>query len=100
MVTIAKPSGTSGPPYVVTVKKKVRKKLGTLPVAVRERFLALLNDLSSAGAIQPSWMNYSQLGNNNFHCHLGYHHVACWHWENGTINIEVYYVGSREGAPY
>lgn len=99
MVTIAKSSEASGPPYVVMVKKKVRKRLGALPLAVQERFLALVNDLTLSGPIQPSWMN-SQLGNNNFHCHLGYHHVACWHWENGTITIEVYYVGSREGAPY
>ena len=31
---------------------------------------------------------------------LSYHHVACWYNENGTYKVEVYYVGSRESAPY
>jgi hypothetical protein len=26
--------------------------------------------------------------------------VACWRWEKGEIEIEVYYAGSREKAPY
>lgn len=29
-----------------------------------------------------------------------YYHVACWYNENGTYKVEVYYVGSRESAPY
>ena len=63
-------------------------------------FLELVGDLKESEPVQTSWMNYSQLANGTYHCHLGYHHVACWRCENGTITIEVYYVGSREGAPY
>ena len=29
-----------------------------------------------------------------------YRHVACWTCRKGEIEIEVYYVGSREKAPY
>lgn len=86
--------------YAVIVKKKVDKGLQFLPSSVRERFLFLLHDLENKGPVQPSWMNYSQLGNGDYHCHLNYHYVACWHCENESIIIEVYYVGSREGAPY
>ena len=31
---------------------------------------------------------------------LTYRHVACWTFRKGEIEIEVYYVGSREKAPY
>ena len=32
--------------------------------------------------------------------HLNYRYVACWNYRQGKIEIEVYYVGSREKAPY
>jgi hypothetical protein len=35
-----------------------------------------------------------------YHCHLSYRYVACWTWRKKEIVIEVYYVGSRENAPY
>ena len=35
---------------------------------------------------------------NEYHCHLSYHWVACWRHEKETIEIEVYYAGSRENA--
>ena len=86
--------------YAVVVKKKVAKGLKLLPENVRDRFAFLLHDLKYGGPVQPSWMNYWQLGGGDYHCHLTYHYVACWHCENESITIEVYYVGSREGAPY
>ncbi len=49
---------------------------------------------------QPSWPNYSPLGEDNYHCHLKYRWVACWKWFKDTIEIEVYYVGSRSKTPY
>ena len=86
--------------YTVIVKKKVLKGMRYLPAGVVSKYLALQHDLEVSGPVQPSWPNYSQLGDGSYHCHLDYHHVACWRNENGTITIEVYYVGSREGAPY
>ena len=47
-----------------------------------------------AGAIFPLWEMIF------FHCHLNYRYVACWTHRQGEIEIEVYYVGSREKAPY
>jgi len=43
--------------------------------------------------------NYSMLGNGKYHCHLNFSYVACWTYEQETITIEVYYVGSLENAP-
>ena len=86
--------------YTVIVKRKIMRDMRKLPLNVQQLFLRLRNDLASSGPVQPSWMNYSMLSDGNYHCHLGYHHVACWRCEEGTITIEVYYVGSRESAPY
>jgi mRNA-degrading endonuclease RelE of RelBE toxin-antitoxin system len=86
--------------WKVSVKKKQLKKLDKLPSKVKEIFLALETDLIFNGPEQPTWKNYSKLEKNKYHCHLNYHYVACWTAEKETITIEVYYVGSREKAPY
>lgn len=86
--------------YEVRIKKKAEKNLGRLPVEVRQLFFLLVENLKESGPIQRDWRNFSKLGGNEYHCHLNYSHVACWTWEKNTIEIEVYYVGSREKAPY
>ena len=60
----------------------------------------LINDLHDKGTVQDSWSNYSKIGKTDYHCHLDYSWVACWSHEKDTIEIEVYYAGSRENAPY
>lgn len=86
--------------YNVIYKRKIARDLLKLPLSVRHKFLALQKDLAEKGPMQPGWMNYRKLSDTTYHCHLDYHHVACWRNNNGTIEIEVYYVGSRESAPY
>lgn len=86
--------------YQVKVKKKELKKLPKLPPLVQEKFLFLIQDLMEKGPVQAEWPNYSKLGKDKYHCHLNYSYVACWTHEKETISIEVYYVGSRQSAPY
>ena len=86
--------------YKVLIKKSELKSLDTLPTGVQEKFGFLIQDLVEKGPLQPAWPNYSKLGKDKFHCHLNYSYVACWTHEKGTISIEVYYVGSRQNAPY
>lgn len=86
--------------YEIKVKKKIRRQIEKLPSDIIATFHRLVADLMSDGPVQVSWPNYSKLSPNTFHCHLSYHYVACWRFEKGTITIEVYYVGSRENAPY
>lgn len=86
--------------WTVKIKKKQLKNLSKLPAKVQELFIALENDLVFDGPEQPSWKNYSKLGTDKYHCHLNYRYVACWTAKKETITIEVYYVGSREKAPY
>ena len=86
--------------YQVKIKNKVLKKLPKLPELVQTKLALLLLDLQNTGPIQPQWQNYSRLGNEKYHCHLGRSWVACWENKNNQLVIEVYYVGSRENAPY
>jgi len=86
--------------YEVRIKKKALKNLDRLPLDVRQIFFLLVEDLRQNGPIRRNWRNFSKLGGNEYHCHLTYSYVACWTWEKGSIEIEVYYAGSREKAPY
>ncbi len=86
--------------YQVRIKKQELKKLPKLPLLIQEKFRFLIQDLIEKGPVQAEWSNYSKLGKDKYHCHLNYSYVACWTFEKETISIEVYYVGSRENAPY
>lgn len=86
--------------FEVLINKRSNKQLRKLPQKVQDKFWVLVGDLERSGPCQPGWPNYSPLGENEYHCHLGYSWVACWKHEKGSVQIYVYYVGSREGAPY
>jgi hypothetical protein len=86
--------------YRVTVKKSALKKIAKAPGSVQVLFDELTDDLENRGPVQPEWPNYSALGKETYHCHLNYSWVACWYCESESIEIEVYYAGSREDAPY
>ncbi len=86
--------------YEVRIKTKVAHGLEKLPADVQKLLFLLMADLQTDGPIQKSWRNFSPLGKDRYHCHLNYRYVACWTCRNNEIVIEVYYVGSREKAPY
>ena len=113
--------------YVVTMKRRVERRAAKMPVRERELLTELIDDLEDFGPVQPGWKNYSVLSATEYHCHLSYHWVACWRLplppearetvqldqaagqetdgdqterEEKIIEIEVYYAGSREDAPY
>jgi len=86
--------------YKVLVKNHALKKIAKSPDSVKILFDELMIDLAKVGPIQKEWPNYSKLGHGKFHCHLCYSWVACWSCESNSIEIEVYYAGSREDAPY
>jgi mRNA-degrading endonuclease RelE of RelBE toxin-antitoxin system len=86
--------------YGIRIKRKVERGLRKLPSDVQKLLYLLIADLQTDGPIQNSWSNFSPLGQDRYHCHLNYRYVACWTCRKGEIVIEVYYVGSREKAPY
>ncbi len=86
--------------YNVVIKKRVLKTLRKLPVKIQKKFSWLIDDLRDKIPIQEKWPNYNKIGKTDYHYHLDYSWVACWSHEKDTIEIEVYYAGSRENAPY
>ncbi len=84
----------------VIIKKKVLKNLSKMPLPVQRKLKMLIHDLELHGLFQPTWPNYGKLSPEEHHCHLGYKWVACWRPRHGDVEIEVYYAGSREDAPY
>ena len=87
--------------WTIKIKRKLEREIIALPINVQLKFAVLQNDLRVGGPEQPSWSNYSKLGVGKYHCHLTHHYVACWKMISETeLELEVYYVGSRENAPY
>ena len=71
-----------------------------MPAREQKWFANLVEDLERKGTIRSEWPNFSKLGEQKYHCHLGYSRVMCWHAEESVLEIEVYYAGSGEEAPY
>ncbi len=86
--------------YRVVQKKKILKAVLKMPKEQQLLYATLIKDLRIKGVIQKQWPNFSILGKNKYHCHLSYHWVACWQETIKGIELEVYYAGSRENAPY
>jgi mRNA-degrading endonuclease RelE of RelBE toxin-antitoxin system len=86
--------------YKVRIQKRVEKQIRKLRLIEKKKFVQLLDDLREFGPERKEWKNYSKLSDNEYHCHLSYNWVACWRRRKELLVIEVYYVGSRENAPY
>jgi len=89
--------------YEVRIKKKGFKNIQKMPKARQKDFFDLINELRMNGPIQKGWPNFSPLDvkKTKFHSHLDYRWVVCWKvLPEGILEIEVYYAGSRENAPY
>jgi hypothetical protein len=80
------------------------KKSGQKRPSITSLIDLLMLELSEEGPVRKNWPHYGKLSQNVHHCHLKRGHptyVACWI----TINekekqIEVFYVGTHENAPY
>lgn len=89
--------------YKVRIKEKILKKVRKMPKARQKDLFDLIEDLKETGPIQKGWPNFSPLNKekSTFHCHLNYRWVACWKiLPDKSMELEVYYVGSREKSPY
>ena len=87
--------------YSILISPKAKKSLRRLPADIVERFYLLTRVLEQKGPTGPYMMrNYSKLSATEYHCHLTYSYVVCWRHEGRNLVVEVYYVGSRESAPY
>lgn len=84
----------------VFFRRKVEKRVMKMPRTEQILFANLIEDLRRKGPIRREWRNFSKLSENEYHCHLSYSWVACWRGQDEETEIEVYYAGSREKAPY
>jgi hypothetical protein len=79
------------------------KKNGSRP-SVNDIIDLLVLDLIRDGPERFDWPHYSALSKTSYHCHLKKGkptYVACWAVLDEKLKqIEIYYVGTHEGAPY
>ena len=89
----------AGPEWNVRLSNKAEKARHELPNRIQHIIDELKADLRVYGPrAGPKWRQ-QRLENGDFHCHLTYRYVATWRVV-GERDIEIRYVGSREGAPY
>lgn len=88
-----------------TARKQYKKlsRSGSKPF-INDVIDLLVLDLQIRGPTLFDWPHFSSLEKGHFHCHLrrgSPTYVACWRiLDKQTKQIEVYYVGTHEGAPY
>jgi mRNA-degrading endonuclease RelE of RelBE toxin-antitoxin system len=87
--------------WKVGFTRKAEKQVSKLPQKQRDFLELLVIDIQANGPVRTDWQNYSKLGPGEHHCHLSFRYVACWRVIDDRVQIvEVYYAGTREGAPY
>ncbi len=89
---------------------KIRKCIEKLPPAARSQAAFLIKEMEIHGPYQKSWPHYSPLSKKpgilegSHHCHIKSGrptYVVCWRIADKKFKkIEVFYVGTHEGAPY
>jgi hypothetical protein len=82
---------------------KQLKRSGSRP-SINDVIDFLVLDLQKNGPLVSRWPNFGPLEKDEFHCHLRNGkptYIACWKIiDKQAKQIEVYYVGTHEGAPY
>jgi hypothetical protein len=90
--------------WSVSESRKALKQKDKLPEEIQTLLVLLEKEIEVLGPVRGNWPNYSKLGKDLHHCHLRNGrptYVACWEVTSKEIKlVEVYYVGTREKAPY
>ena len=89
--------------YEVIITKQMLKKMKGLPRSVKEKLVVLITEIEKNGPVRGNWKNYGKLSPTEHHCHLKSGrptYVVCWRTKVLKVEIEVYYVGTHEKAPY
>ena len=92
--------------WTVEITSKSRKQIERLSEQVRLAYLVLAKELETSGPYRNNWKHFGKLREtrNAYHCHLVSGrptYVTCWEIKDKNIHLlEIYYVGTHEGAPY
>ncbi len=81
-------------------RRKIERRVSKMPMKQQKLLANLVEDLEMKGPLRTEWPGFGKLKGNEYHCHLSHSWVACWRETETGIEIEVYYAGSREDAPY
>ncbi len=101
----------SGPTWEVAISGRAQRESSRLPKEVQMALSFLVKEMELCGPkLSRSWKNFGPLKkdpgipDNAYHCHLKKGrptYVACWFIVNKMERqIEVFYVGTHENAPY
>ena len=90
--------------WKISLTKKAQKQLEKLPEEVQQIFGLLFREMEVAGPYRQNWKNYGKLQGEKYHCHVKSGkptYVVCWEiTDKKSKQVEVYYVGTHEKAPY
>ncbi len=90
--------------WTVELTNRTYRQRDKLPDKIRALLDKLFKEIEISGPIRKNWKNFSRLLKDEYHCHVkdgNPSYVACWKVVNKKNQIvEVYYVGTRENAPY
>jgi hypothetical protein len=90
----------------VLLTSRAEKHLSRLPTGVCDSFILLAKEIEEGVPIRGNWRNFSRLdraGKIVYHCHIKSGrptYVACWKVDKKLKQVEIYYVGTHEKAPY
>jgi hypothetical protein len=94
--------------WSITFTRAAVKGLHRMPERVQLAMAALVVELEVAGPALHGrgWKNFGKLKGraDEYHCHIVSGrptYVACWRHKRSSVrNVEVFYVGTHEKAPY
>lgn len=90
--------------WTVNIVGQAKKADKNLSKEAAKSFAILLMEMKLLGPYRASWPNYTKMSHENYHCHIEKGrptYVVCWRIVNKKDkNIEVYYAGTHEKAPY
>ena len=97
------------PVWAVTMSTSADRMANRMPKNIQILLATLIADIEMDGPIQKGWSHFSPLSKtkrvpeNAYHCHLKSGrptYVVCWQANKARKIVEVFYVGTHEGAPY
>lgn len=95
--------------WKVNYSNKASKQRLKMPKHIQDAIDLLVIEIEKAGPIRRNWPNFDSLTRKNlpentYHCHLKKGrptYVSCWYVVDKKLKqVEIFYVGTHENAPY
>ncbi len=92
------------PKWSVKLTSRAEKAIRNRKIqpTVKKLAFLLMKELELLGPMRSDWDNFGPI-NDYYHCHIKKGrptYVVCWRADKKSKEIEVFYVGTHEGAPY